>query len=281
MGPPRDRESFLLDRFRRFYAEVVRLRSRVETARQFHGEVDRLRMMLDSDAPSTAGGIGLGVGLTTAGGEGVWTEILALLERQAIEAGQTGGAFAFEMYREAQYVMAALADEIFLTADWEGRQSWPLLESRLFGTQIAGEAVFQRLDKLLQRRDPFYLDLAGVYFMALSLGFQGKFRGDQDLEPLFQYRRMLFTMIHRRNPKLFRTADPLFPRNADTVIPGLGRKLPDQRTWLGVVGVVLIVWLAASQSAWSAIRTPVDCLICQVMSNACACEARVPGKPNP
>jgi type VI secretion system protein ImpK len=271
MSAPRDQQSFLLNRFREFYAEVVRLRAVAETSRQFHAGVDRLRAALEETPPQSgpAGPAG-----AAGESESIWTQLLSVLERQAIEAGQTGGAFAFEIYREAQYVMAALADEIFLNIEWEAKDSWPLLEARLFQTQFAGEAVFQQLDRMLLRRDPFYLDLAVVYFMALSLGFQGKFRGDRDLEPLFQYRRLLFNMIYRRNPKLFAgDAEPLFPQNGSTVIAGLGKKLPDQRIWLSVVGIVLIVWLAASGSAWSGIRTPLDCLICQVMGNACACDA--------
>ena len=46
---------------------------------------------------------------------------------------RTGGEYASALYRRAQYVMAALADETFLYLDWPGRDAWRanLLEFKL------------------------------------------------------------------------------------------------------------------------------------------------------
>ena len=101
--------------------------------------------------------------------------LLLLFEHQARDAGTYGSEF----YREAQYVMAALADEVFLQLDWEGRNYWlsNLIESQIFQTHISGELFFQRLDRILQERDPALRELAAVYFMALSMGFRGRYRG--------------------------------------------------------------------------------------------------------
>jgi type VI secretion system protein ImpK len=204
---------------------------------------------------------------------GVWQQLHTLLERQAFEAGQTGGAFAFEIYREAQYVMAALADEVFLNLEWEGRASWPLLESNLFQTHYAGEAVFQRLDRLLQRRDPFYLDLAAVYFMALALGFKGKYRDNDSQGRLQHYRNQLFAMIYRRNPQLFSSTAPLFPQTLQyTLDEGSGRRLPDRRVWLLLTAGVLAAWLGLSVLAWNSVNGPVSCMVCKVLNPSCTCD---------
>ena len=205
---------------------------------------------------------------------GVWQQLHTLLERQAFEAGQTGGAFAFEIYREAQYVMAALADEVFLNLEWDGRASWPLLESNLFQTHYAGEAVFHRLDRLLQRRDPFYLDLAAVYFMALALGFKGKYR-DNDVHGRLQlYRNQLFAMIYRRNPQLFSSTGPLFPQTMQyTLDEGSGRRLPDRRVWLLLTAGVVAAWLGLSLVAWNSVNGPVSCTITKVFNPNATCEA--------
>jgi type VI secretion system protein ImpK len=177
---------------------------------------------------------------------GVWQQLLTLLERQAMEAGQ-GGSFAYEVYREAQYVMAALADEIFLHLEWEGKTTWPLLEARLFQTHVAGEEIFARVDRLLQRRDPFYLDLAAVYFMSLSMGFQGKYRGLDNRECL-EYRRQLFRMIYRRDPKLFTSTGPLFPQAYQHTLDKMEvKRLPAQWTWLWLIAMVFVVWAGASE----------------------------------
>lgn len=265
MEPSRYPSSFLLTRFREFYREVARLRRTVELATPLAGAED-VEMAMAAAVSTSGGGTVQRIDPMTSV-NGVWQQLLTMLERQAVEAGQSGGAFAFEVYREAQYVMAALADEIFLHLEWEGRESWPLLESRLFQSHMAGEIIFQRLERLLQRRDPFYLDLASVYFMALSLGFQGKYRGSDDPTRLAHYRRQLFAMIYGRHPKLFTENTSLFPEAyQNTIVKGAARKLPDQRIWLALVGIVLVVWLAASQLAWSSVSTPLADMICRVTS---------------
>lgn len=285
MDLPRYQSSYLLTQFREFYREMDRLRRRVAVARleaPALGGPDTAETQRLTPGPSIDGasyGVATAAALApTAAIEppvpAVWQELLTLLERQALEAGQGGGAFAFEIYREAQYVMAALADEVFLNLHWEGRNSWPLLEARLFQTHYAGEALFQRLDRLLQRRDPFYTDLAAVYFMALSLDFKGKYRDNDPSGRLEHYRQQLFAMIYRRNPQLFSSNTPLFPQALQhTLDEGPGRRLPDRRVWLGLTAGVIVAWLAISGWTWTALDTPVSCLICKVMNANCVCDA--------
>jgi type VI secretion system protein ImpK len=265
-----------LIQFREFYREVARLKRTVAYAAPASAAEELIFMsaaaaVAQGTRSSTASLPAPSASEASPAVTGVWQQLLSLLERQSLEAGR-GGAFAYEVYREAQYVMAALADEIFLHLDWEGKQSWPLLESRLFQTHIAGEEVFARIDRLLMRRDPFYLDLAAVYFMALSLGFQGKYRGVEDHPPL-EYRRQLFRMIYRRDPKLFATTGPLFPQTyQNTLDKSEVKKLPAQWLWLWLVVLVLGMWIGISQLAWSAATSKVSCLICHALDSRCICD---------
>lgn len=298
MDLPRYQSSYLLAQFREFYREMDRLRRRVVIARkevpvpvgagiEEAGE----SFALAATAVGTGSHVNGGTAAAASASEplpppprvtngysshssGVWQQLLTLLERQAFEAGQSGGAFAYEIYREAQYVMAALADEVFLNLNWEGRESWPLLEGRLFQTHYAGEAIFQRLDRLLQRHDPFYLDLAAVYFMALSLDFKGKYRDNDSQGRLQVYRHQLFAMIYRREPELYSSTAPLFPQSLlHTLDEGSGRRLPDRKIWLLLVAGVIAAWLAMSGFAWTSVNNPVSCLICQVTNPKCVCDA--------
>src|SRR5262245_45366266 len=112
---------FLIDKFQQFHAEVIRLKARVTAgAWVFEGE-------------QTAG---LGESAAKESPTAVWRRLVSLLERQSLDAAQQGGDFAVEIYRRAQYAMAALADEIFLHVDWAGRESWRdhLLEAKFFGS---------------------------------------------------------------------------------------------------------------------------------------------------
>jgi len=275
MNSARHTGSFLLTQFREFYREVARLKRTVEYAAPVSSAEEAA--VTATVAAAVAGGPPVEApepAATEAGPavSGVWQHLLSLLERQALEAGQ-GGAFAYEVYREAQYVMAALADEVFLHLEWEGKSSWPLLESRLFQSHVAGEEIFVRLDRLLQRRDPFYLDLAAVYFMALSLGFRGKYRGHEDRERI-EYRRRLFQMIYRRDPKLFTATAPLFPQAYQyTLDKSDVKKLPAQWTWMWLIAAVLILWIAFAQYSWSAATSRVSCLICEALQHNCVCDA--------
>lgn len=257
--------SLLVNQFREFYREVTRLKNMVE-------ESAPLAAPMQAAAAATGAAAAWAPSPVTP----IAQQVLGILERQAIEAGQTGGSFAYEVYREAQYLMAALADELFLNAAWDGRSTWPLLETRLFQTHYAGEMVFQKLDRILQRRDPFYLDLATVYFLVLSLGFQGRYRGAEDRTPLEVYRRQLFIMIFRRNPRLFTSSTPLFPQagehTLDRVTP---RKLPDQRNWLWLIAAIVSLWLVISHVSWTSLSADIDCLICRTTGADCACEVPV------
>jgi type VI protein secretion system component VasF len=62
-----------------------------------------------------------------------------------------GGEAAQIRYRAAEYAMCALADEIALGANWPGRNEWleRLLETERFGSQAAGERLFQLMDAML------------------------------------------------------------------------------------------------------------------------------------
>jgi type VI secretion system protein ImpK len=257
MNLPRYHNSYLLTQFREFYRQLAQLKKLVEVG----------------GAVAEAGAFDRPAPVDPAAG--VFNQLLAVLESQAIEAGRTGGAFGYEVYREAQYVMAALADEIFLHLNWEGRRSWQLLESRLFQSHFAGEAVFQRIDALLKRRDPFYVDLASVYFMALSLGFEGKYRGVAERSALEEYRRRLYNMIYRRNPEVFVSEAPLFPQAYHhTIAGGKGYKLPDPRSWLALAAAVVVVWLGVSHLLWSGLNDQVSCLICRALGGNCVCDVR-------
>lgn len=265
--------SYLLAQFREFYREVARLKRTVAYAAPLSSAEEfamAAQASVVSGRPASVAPRQLAEASPAV--TGVWQQLLSLLERQAMEAGQ-GGAFAYEVYREAQYVMAALADEIFLHIEWEGRSSWPLLESRLFQTHIAGEEVFSRIDRLLQRRDPFYLDLAAVYFMALSLGFEGKYRGMEDHDRR-EYRQQLFRMIYRREPKLFTSPAPLFPQSFQhTLDKSEVRKLPAQWVWIWLIGAVLAIWIGASEYTWASATNRVSCLVCHVLDAKCTCDA--------
>lgn len=259
MAYPGYHNSLLLSQFREFYQELARLKAIALNP------ANSIAPMGKEEALEPA-----------VGAEEIWQRLLTLLESQAERASRSGGAFGFEVYREAQYLMAALADEFFLNENWPGRAGWVLLETRLFHSSSAGELVFRKLDLLLLQRDPVYLDLAAVYFFALSLGFQGKFRGNDPRNQLDRYKRQLFAIIFRENPELLQRGKRIFPQTyMHTLSEGKALKLPHPRRWLLVFAGILFIWLAVSHLLWRNVTGPVVEHLDQICkAAACAGESQ-------
>ena len=192
-------------------------------------------------------------------GNVVWQSLVKLFERQKAQAWRYGGTYGAEFYKEAQYVMVALADEIFLDAKWGWRDVWVsnLLESRIFGTHVAGDLFFRRVERLLADRDPVYRDLGAVYLMALSLGFRGKYRDADDVGLLDEYRRQLFTFVFRREPDLDAAGRPVFPE-AYLQAPReeTKRRMPSPRAWMVLLAATVLAYVALTHGIWAQLTQP-------------------------
>jgi type VI secretion system protein ImpK len=189
----------------------------------------------------------------------------AHLERLYVGATRSGGIYSPELYHEAQYVMAALADEVLLyMTDWPGRAQWTnnLLEVALFQTRLAGERIFENIDALVARGTAANPDLAAVYLVALSLGFRGKYRAIADPAALRLYRRALRQIVERHRPLRFDDALPLFAdAYAHTLDEGRPVRLPHLRPWLIAIAVAVAAYLVTQQIIWSHGTGPVESVL--------------------
>jgi type VI secretion system protein ImpK len=229
---------FLLDKFQQFHSELVRLKTRVAAgAWVFQGEENALGESAARESPTA-----------------VWRRLSSLLERQSLEAGSQGGDFAVELYRRAQYAMAALADEVFLNVDWVGRDSWRehLLEAKFFGSHRAGEELFDRIEELLHNRESLFAELGRVYLIVLGLGFQGQYRGRPDAEETIAvYRRRLFRFVFNRDPMALRGDQYVVPQAyAATLDEAVTTELPDLRPWFWAMAASLLLWAGGTYAAW-------------------------------
>jgi len=247
-------ESFLLAQFREFYGEVIRLKRAVESG----GWV-----MAADRGPGEAPDY-------TRAASAIWQRLQHLLEQQDIAAVRRGGAYWSAMYQEAQFVMAALADEIFLHLSWEGKEVWNanLLESQFFNSHSAGEIFFEKLERLLENSGPDQTELAKVYLMALALGFQGKYRGTGNERELHHFRQKLFSFIARRDPDILKASKSLFPdAYAHTLDAGSGKRLPDVRQWIVAVALALLVWVIVGHGLWIYLTADLDRAIQQILAS--------------
>lgn len=181
-------------------------------------------------------------------------DLYQTLERQALIAAQKGGEFAVTYYRETQYVMAALADELFLNRSWPGKFYWMenLLETRLFGSYDSGDLFFEKLNNFLEKRDPMRRDVAEVYLLALGLGFKGRYRDMPDERQLDHYRHELYVFINHQEPRLYEGEDRLFPQAyAHTLDGGKASRFQDVKFWTSTFVVVIIILLLSSFLVWN------------------------------
>jgi type VI secretion system protein ImpK len=284
-------ESFLLTQFRDFYTEVIHLKQLIKDS----GGMSQVEATPLEENANGAGHAGNGKGTaklppldtvalrSLSGAENitslavrgvvdtqqpnqtklarlVWQNLISLFRRNAVQIMRAAGN-PTDNYFEAQYIMAAFADEIFIHLEWEGRRAWTsnLLETALFQSHVAGETFFDKLDHLLRERDPAKKSLAAVYFAALSLGFRGKYHGLNDHGKLRRYRQELFSFVFRQPPDLMNEAKVAFP---DSYVKNLRKeerkKLTNPRVWLVVFALVLVAYVAGSHGVWLSLTSRLE-----------------------
>lgn len=95
-----------------------------------------------------------------------------MLERRLFEC-----QIAPEVTRDIKFAMAAFSDEVVLTSRWQKKYEWMAkpLAIEFFGDSAIGENFFNRLDEIRTQAEP-NKDVLQLYYSALILGFQGKYR---------------------------------------------------------------------------------------------------------
>ncbi|WP_080599230.1 DotU family type IV/VI secretion system protein [Sorangium sp. KYC3313] len=217
--------TLLLDAFHAFYAEVVRQRQLVTLA---HG--------------------GLAPGIET-----VRQRLVDFLETQAVSLGRKLTKHELRAYDDAQYVMAAMADELLLQAEWDGRYAWAErpLEAHIFHTYVSGERIFRKLDDVLSGHDAAPSALLLVYLAALALGFQGKYRALGLRDKPERYRQDLALHLQRVDPTLATGLTELCPQAHAHTLGGSSRsRLPSLRAGVVPLAVVAGLLALAAQGVW-------------------------------
>lgn len=208
--------------------------------------------------------------------------LVGLLRRSFWQAEHQAGPDGRQDFRQAQFALAALADDVMLSLDWPGRASWTqnLVETAIFGTSMAGEQIFRDIEALLKRRDAAQQDLAYVYFMTLSLGFQGQYRGQIQTEALVATRKQLHQFIWHRDPSLDLQGKHLVPEAyLYTVHNTPPKQLPQIAKW--TIGLVLLIvgFIVLQHVLWKSIQTPLDPILAEILANPTVHDA--PASPKP
>jgi hypothetical protein len=228
-------DPFLVAKFEEFYSQVVSLKS----------AVGRNPPNSPSQTTNSPG--------QTHSAHQTEQSLLNLLNSQEARVEREETLLGAEMYRQAQHVMACLADEIFSPL-FRHVGGWPSLERALFGVKpgglSAGGPCLQKLDQLLIQDDPVYRELASVYFYALALRGPGHADTEKYLGPLHE-------MI-AGSPAASAAADPAFAQSyAHTLSEIKTVFLPSARKWLLAFALILLAWAVLSTVLWREVRNPI------------------------
>jgi type VI secretion system protein ImpK len=165
------------------------------------------------------------------------------VQRDAVRAGYDGSDVL-----ETHFAVVALLDSVLLhsgesiRAEWE-RQS---LQEELFGQTDAGVVFFEKLERLLARRDSQHLaDVLEVYLLCLLLGFEGRYSGGLRGE-LYNITERLKTRVWDLKSKVRRLSPAGLPPETPTAaILAPRRGIPYRLIMLGAVIFTLALFVAA------------------------------------
>jgi type VI secretion system protein ImpK len=179
-------------------------------------------------------------------------KILALINVQ--EERVKAGAVPIEAYREARFAVLSWLDEIILNSRWLHRSQWQHLMLAFYGTLNAGEEFFRHLEVLPSQSN----EIREIYYLCLSLGFQGKYAFGDGRYQLKELKQNLYRQLSGANGDIRQSHRRLFPEAypTTTASPATPQRLSPWWYML-VLGVPLILFACY----WFILRSETNRLI--------------------
>jgi type VI secretion system protein ImpK len=240
-------DSLLLRQLRQFVAEVLRIIDSYDN-----------KLVMSDDATTSA----------RTAAEEVCDKLAREIDTQTMEISRIGAPADRAAVEELRYLKAAIADEFLLSRPWPGQSRFTetLIETRLFGSSVSGDKIFEQINALLAETSGPPPQMAPLYLFAIAIGFEGRYRGTQADHQLQPLRDALFRKIYRREPALTPGLASQ-PANAERVLSAQAYRYPlsnivpvrffrFSRGFVGFIGVMLLL-LALSQVLWRITSAPV------------------------
>lgn len=168
-----------------------------------------------------------------------------------------------EVVEQGKYALAAFIDETIINSESNCRDTWiqEPLQSVFFNDNLAGENFFKKLETFLPDLKK-NLEVIEVYYLALALGFQGRYRLS-GVEVLPNVVRNLLKRIESVRGGLPKSISP-----SAYVHPGVKGKEKSGRgliigsgIFLGLTVLLYVVMMLASQGALDPAKKSVENLI--------------------
>ncbi len=246
-------DSFLLEQFKNFYIELLSLKNKAQSGSWVYDLEETVEKNNEGEAISS--------GL-------VFQKLVTLLEEQELKATKTGGEFGAVLFNEVKYIMAVYCDEVFLSIDWIGKESWSqyLLETKFFGSNAGGENFYIRLEKIIQERDPVFSEVANIFLIILSLGFRGQYFGRNDEGKIEYYKEQLFSFVFQVKPDSLLLRHKIFPNAYNHVLKTSTKSdVPGIKYWWGIFGTTVISLFGISHIIWTQLTEELELIINQII----------------
>jgi type IV/VI secretion system ImpK/VasF family protein len=249
-------EGLLLDAFAEFHALLISLRDEVQVS-LWSAET---RTVPPQDAAEGTPASDEEAGARIA--NRVRNRLRYLLQEQDRRLSLAWGEDLSRQLARARYVMAALADAVFLSFQWSGREFWQLnlMETQLFGTDDAHDRIFYDIERLLREGKAADRELAQIYLSGLSLGLDaGRTTSTGAVASgATDVRRRLWDFISDGRPSLDSPSRELSRQaHAFTATEPPHRVASSARDWLVALVLLLLIYLLLSQVAWFGLTEPI------------------------
>ena len=132
-------------------------------------------------------------------------KVIALLNAQEERAKSYG--IGAETFKEARYAVLSWVDEMILNSKWPARNQWQHLMLAYYGTLNAGEEFFRRLNALPSNAN----DIREIYYLCISLGFQGELAFGEGLRELHELKQRLYKQLSGSGGDIRQNYSRLFP----------------------------------------------------------------------
>lgn len=165
-------------------------------------------------------------------------KVIALLNAQD-ERVKTSGV-TVETFREARFAVLSWVDEMILNSNWSQRNQWQHLMLSYYGTLNAGEEFFVHLEKLPSALN----DVREIYYLCLSLGYQGRYAVGDDPRELKDMKAALYKQLCVTNGDIRQNYNRLFPEAYQKAIPSAAAPARTKLVWYIAVFSIPVILFA-------------------------------------
>jgi type VI secretion system protein ImpK len=165
-------------------------------------------------------------------------KVIALLNAQEERAKSYG--IAAEAFKEARYAVLSWVDETVLNSGWPHRNQWQHLMLAYYGTLNAGTEFFRRLNALPSHAN----DIREIYYLCISLGFQGELAFGEGLRELHALKQKIYKQLSASGGDIRQNYSRLFPEAYQKINAAPQAAPKSNRIWYMTAASLVILLFA-------------------------------------